>query len=130
VELEAMIPLSEFLFLPSRDDVGSAGLDASAVEVAGLAVDVAFDARAAFYEYQLAEQSLELSRATLGSLWAASAMAAQLARAGNITELARASEQVAYEEARLEVTRAEARVYERREALNRVLGLFGRDAAA
>jgi hypothetical protein len=129
VELEAMIPLSEFLFLPSRDDVGSAGLDASAFEVAGLAVDVAFDARAAFYEYQLAEQSLELSRATLGSLWAASAMAEQLARAGNVTELARASEQVAYEEARLDVTRAEARVFERREALNRVLGLFGRDAA-
>lgn len=130
VELEAMIPLSEFLFLPARDDVGTAGLDASALEVAGLAVDVAFDARAAFYEYQLAQQSLELSRSTLESLWAASAMAEQLARAGNVTELARASEQVAYEEARLEVTRAEAQVYERREALNRVLGLFGRDAAS
>jgi outer membrane protein TolC len=129
IDVDAMISLSDLAFLPLRSGAGNAGLKAAALEVAGQAIDVAYDARRALYEYQLAEQRLELSRSTLGSTWAASDMAARLHDAGNVTELVRASEQAAFEEARLEQSRAEAELLQRREELNEALGLFGAPAA-
>lgn len=125
VEVEAMINVTELLFVPLRNGAGRAGLDAAALEVSGDAVNVAHDARAAFYEYQLAERRLELSRTTLGTLWAASEMATRMEQAGNVTELEAMSERAAYEEERLAHARAEANLLAQREAVNRVLGLFG-----
>lgn len=130
LEVDATISLSKLLFLPWRNGVGQAGLEAAQLEVAGRAVDIGFDARAALYRYQAAEQRLELQRTVVGSLWAASDMAARMHQAGNITDLTLQSEQAVYEEARLLFARAEAEVFEQREQLNTAMGLFGPPAAA
>ena len=79
--------------------------------------------RKAFYEYQGAEQMLELSRTALAALEASKDLAQRLRKAGNITELALAGEQANYEALRIDVTADEERLVQAREAVNVLLGL-------
>jgi len=128
IELEGMLDVSELLFLPLRSGAANEQLDVAKLEVAGDIIDLAAEARVAFYEYQAASQTLELRRSILTALNASYEAARELHAAGNITALALANERALYEEARLSFTSAEAMVLARREALNAVMGLWGRDA--
>jgi outer membrane protein, heavy metal efflux system len=122
--------LSELLFLPYRSDVAEADLAAERVRAAGAAVDLAFAVRRAFYDYQAAEQTLDLWRTVLEASDVSFAFAERLATAGNITRLDLDSERAFREEARVSVDGAEVNAGNQREALNQLLGLGGRAAAA
>jgi cobalt-zinc-cadmium efflux system outer membrane protein len=127
LELQGMFALSELLFLPLRGGAASARAEAAKLSVAGRVLDLAFDTRVAFYDYQAAAQLLELRSSILAALRASFEAAQSLHEAGNMTDLSFASERALYEEARVAVTRAEATLLARRAAVNALLGVWGRD---
>lgn len=129
IDLDASINVTALLQLASRNGVASAHLQATVQEVANDALQLAFEARRAFVEYQIASAELSL-RETITSAWSASAaMAQQLFELGNTTELRSANEQAFYEEMRVQQARASARVKAARERLNAHLGLWGKAGA-
>jgi cobalt-zinc-cadmium efflux system outer membrane protein len=88
-------------------------------------MDLVLQTKRAFYEFQAAQQRLGMQRSVVQASHAALTLAEQLREAGNITELARTLEQARYDEARVELARAEAMQVNAREALNRLMGLWG-----
>ncbi len=129
LDIDASLGLSELLFLPWRNGAGQAALDTKKLEVATKAVELAFETRSTFFDYQAAAQRLELRRTVLESLRASVDMAERLHEAGNITDLALASERSFYEEARIAYAMAEAALAAERETLNALMGLWGSGAA-
>lgn len=119
--------LSRLILLPMRRGVANAELGAARFRAAGAALALAYDVRAAFYEYQAAEQVLALTRTVLEATAASYDLAERLHEAGNNTDLDFASERVFHEEARFAVADAEVAAVQRREALSRLMGLSGRD---
>jgi outer membrane protein TolC len=103
-------------------------MDAAKASVAGGVIDLVFDVRVAFWEYQAAAQTLELRRNILEALRASFDAAQRLHEAGNVTDLSLANEQALYEEARIAYTRSEAALRGRREELNVLMGLWGRSS--
>jgi cobalt-zinc-cadmium efflux system outer membrane protein len=128
VDLEASINLTDLLFLSSRSGVGESGLDRAKLEVVGNVIDLAFETRTAFFAAQAAEQRLVLLRSILGALQASSEMANELHRAGNITAIEWRSQEAAFQEARVNLARAESAAQQARELLNGQLGLSGEAA--
>ncbi len=117
--------LTDLLFLPLRRGVAAAGLDAVRIETGGAALEFAYEVRNAFYDYQGAEQLLELDQTVLEVAAASYEAAQRLYDAGNITALELANERAFYEQARSETALAEAAALGRREELNAWMGLSG-----
>ncbi len=124
-ELEVSLDITELLLLPARERPASAELDAAALEATGRALDVAFAAKAAFYEYQAAAQSLELEKSVLYAAAQSRDLGQRLLDAGNVPDVEALVEDAMYQEARVAVARAELEVETRREQLNGAMGLFG-----
>ena len=106
-----------------RRGAARAELEATRLRAASAALDLAHDTRVAFYDYQAAEQILGLARTGLEAVAASHDIAQRLHEAGNITDLALASERALYEEARLAVADAELAALEQRERLAVLMGL-------
>ena len=123
----ATADLTRLLLLPMRRGVAAAGLDAVRIETGGAALEFAYDVRNAFYDYQAAEQFLELDRTVLEAAAASYDIAQRLYDAGNITALELVNERAFYEHARSEVTLTEASALSHRESLNVWMGLSGND---
>lgn len=123
----AMTGLSDLLFLPLRRGAARADMDATRIRTAGTVLDFTFLVRKAFYDYQAAEQLLELAETVVEATAASYEVARQLHEAGNITALDLANERVFYEEARIKAALAEAAMFHRREELNALMGLTGMD---
>lgn len=129
IELSVTEDFLTLLTMPLRKATAGAAFEAAKARVTRAAVEAAFEARVAFYEYQAAEQTLEL-RETVERASAASLQLAQrLYEAGNTREIDLLSEQSMYEQARLEAMTARARVQKARERVNEALGLWGPDTA-
>jgi len=129
VEVDALIDITALVFLPFQSGAAGAALDAAAMSVAGRVLDIAFQTRVAFFEYQAAEQTLELRSSILAALRASFEVADRLHRAGTVTDLSLANERALYEDARVAYTQAEAHVRARREQVNAWMGLWGSDGA-
>lgn len=125
-DIEVMLSLSHFLFMPLREQAASAELEATVLEVSGKVLDRVLEVRRAFYEQQAAAQILKLRRTALAASRAAVEAAEQLREAGNITALEAATQVALYEEARLAVGRAEVQAALGRERLGEVMGLWGK----
>lgn len=129
VDIDASLNVTGLFLLASRSGVAGAQMEAAVREVAGAALDVAFDARRAFVDYQIAAAELAL-RETISQSWFASAeMAKRLFELGNVAELRSVNERAFYEEMRVQQARAEAKVEAAREQLNAALGLWGEEGA-
>lgn len=127
VEMALVQDLVELLQLPLRRRLAQAEVERAKLRVAGEAVDLARDARAAVYCLQAATQLLEVRRTVLAAEEASYEFMRRLRDAGNVAELDVSSEQATYEQAKLDVASAEAAALEAREAVNRLLGLWGPD---
>lgn len=125
-ELGASVDLTQLILRGSRTDAAQAELDAARIRAAAAALDLTYRVRLAYYDVQAAEQQLELYRTAMHAFGASYDAARELRRAGNATELDLATEQTAYEGARVAVAEAEADLIDARERLNIQLGLFGR----
>jgi cobalt-zinc-cadmium efflux system outer membrane protein len=126
LEVGAMIDLTDLLLLASRSGAASAAVEAAKLDAIGSILDLSFDARRAFYDYQAAAELLALRRTVLQSFEASADLATRLHEAGNITELDLANQRSSFEEARLELQQAELSFASARERLNAMLGLWGR----
>ncbi len=130
LDFDAAISVTGLLLLPSRNGIASSQLQAAVQDVASSVLAVAFDAKRAFVEYQIAHAELEL-RETITQAWfASSEMAKRLFEMGNIPELRTVNERAFYEEMRVQQASAEARVNASREQVNAALGLWGKTGAA
>ncbi|MBN4050144.1 TolC family protein [Desulfobulbus sp. AH-315-M07] len=128
LEIGLMEDLTELLFTPLRSGVAEAGFDAAKMRVAGSAMDLALEARTAFYNYQADEQILELRRTVLKAAAAQYDAVTRIREAGNISDLEFLTEKALYEEARLAHARAETAFKVSRENMNMLMGLWGREA--
>jgi cobalt-zinc-cadmium efflux system outer membrane protein len=124
-DLGASLDLTHLILRGPRTDVAEAELDAARVRAAGAVLDLSYRVRLAYYDVQAGEQQLELLRTAMQSFGASFDTTRELQRAGNANELDVATEQSAYESARVVVAEAEAELIDARERLNVLLGVFG-----
>lgn len=120
--------LIELIQLPRRRALGRAAFDAAQMRVSSEVLRFGAQVRGAYYDLLAATQHVALSRATLAAAQTAAEVAMKQHSAENITDLDFENEQALYEQARLDLARAEQRVLLARETLLRAMGL--RNASA
>lgn len=115
------------LQIPLRKRVAKAAFERTKLQVAAAVVELAMTVKATFYALQGAEQMLELRQTAVEAYRVAADVARAQRKVGNITDLEFATEQAAYEEARVELAESETEVLKDREELTALLGLWGND---
>ncbi len=117
--------ITHALLTPLRVAAASAELEAARYRAAGRVLETAYEARAAFYAAQAAEQQLGIAQRALDALAASRDAAQMLFEAGNLPELDLATQIAAYEEARASTAMIELERASARERLTRILGAHG-----
>lgn len=125
VEIRVEYALTQALFASARVGVEDAELEAARFRAARAAVELGYRVRAAFYDLQAAQARLAVGQRMLDTYAAGRDAARALFEAGNVPELDVAIHEAAFERARVRVARFELEVAERREAMQRLLGLHG-----
>jgi cobalt-zinc-cadmium efflux system outer membrane protein len=123
IDLAVTEDLSDLIFLPLKNGVAQAELDAAKLTVAGKALDLVLEVRTAFYAYLADRQVLELRETVLKALEASATVAEGLHAAGNITDLDLESEKVLFEEAQINQATASTALAASKERLSALLGL-------
>lgn len=124
-ELRIEYDLTSLIMAPLRRGAALDELEAARFSAAGAVVDLGYRVRSRFYALQAASQRLVLAQQALDALAASRDAARALVDAGNIRQLDAASQIAAYERARVDVARLELEVAQRREEVQRILGLHG-----
>jgi cobalt-zinc-cadmium efflux system outer membrane protein len=119
--------LTHALLAPARASVAQAELEAARHRAAEAVIDLGFRVRAGVYALQAAQARLVIATRALDTFAAAREAADALHESGNILRLERFTHEASYESARITVAQLELDVLERREALQRLLGLLGED---
>ena len=127
LEMRVEYDLTSLVLAPLRARAAAADLAAERVEVAGAVVQLGYDVRVAFHAMQSAEQRLAIAQRALDAFAAGRDAAAALLEAGSVSALDASSQIAAYEKARITVAQLELAVADRREVLQRLLGLHGED---
>ncbi len=125
-ELRLAQSLIDLIQLPRRRAIGRAAFDAAQMRVSSNVLRFAADVRSAYYDLLAATQHVALSRTAAASAQTAAEVAIKQHQAENITDLDLENEQALYEQAKLDLARAERQLLVARESLMRNLGL--RDA--
>ena len=121
--------LLDLLMLPLRKRVAADQLAAAQLRVTDAAVRLVAEVKTVAYELQ-ADDAMFAHRQTSADISnAALDLAQRQHEAGNITDLALAQQQAAYNGARLDLAMAGNAQREHREKLNRLLSLWGGDTA-
>ncbi|HET7541641.1 MAG TPA: TolC family protein [Polyangiaceae bacterium] len=120
--------LTQLIFLPLRNGVAQAELEAAKASVAGRALDLVLQVRSAFYGYLADRQILEFRETVLKALEGSATVAKAQHEAGNVTDLDLDTEQVLYDEAKVNFTSAQTALAASRERLGALLGLWGKAA--
>lgn len=128
LEVDVVQEFVDLLFLPLRRRVAGTAFEAASLRVTQAVLDLAADARAAFYMLQGAEQLVEMRRAVLESAEVSAELAQRMYAAGNLTNLDWRMEQRLARQTRLDLATAEEEVIQHRERLNTLMGLWGVDA--
>lgn len=127
LELRVEYDITSAVLAPMRARAAKPDVLASRFRAAAAVVDLGYRVRAAFYRYQGADQKVAIAEQVLDG-YAASREAAQaMLLAGNIAELDVASQEVAYERARVLVAELTLELVEEKESLQRLLGVHGDD---
>jgi cobalt-zinc-cadmium efflux system outer membrane protein len=128
-EEAVVFDILDLLMLPLRKRVAADQLAAAQLRVAGEALRLGAEVKSEVYWLQ-GEKAMLAHRKTIVEINATSLDLAQRQHeAGNITDLALAQQQAAYNTARLAFAAAENEQREHREKLNRLLSLWGADTA-
>lgn len=128
-ELRVEYDITSLVLAPLRARAAAADLVAARLDVAGAVIQLGYDVRADFYALQSSQQRLVLARRALDAFAAGRDAAEALLQAGNIPALDASSQIAAHEKARVLVARLELEVAERREVVQRRLGLHADDTA-
>ena len=116
--------------LPLRKRVAAAELDAVKARVGGAVLALAAQVREAVVALQAAQAMVEVRRLVLEAQGAAAELRRRQHEAGNVSELDLVQEEAFFGQGKLDFARAETLVLDDRERLNRLLGLWGPDAAS
>lgn len=111
--------------VPLRKRIAGAEFEAAKLRVAGAVIDLAAETRAAFYDLQATERRREMRGTILAAMEAAYDVAKRIHRAGNIGDLDLALERAEFEQAKMDLARAEADVLKGRAHLDALLGVYG-----
>lgn len=125
LEIGVMLDVTDLVLLPWRKQQAEGALEAAQARVAAKLLDVVFSTKQAFFAFQAAERRVQLRQSLVQAAGASRALAERLREAGNIPEVALMVERARYEEARLELARAEAASTAARERLNQQMGVWG-----
>lgn len=115
--------------IPLRRSVAQSAFEATRQRVSAQVLAHAAATRAAFYRAQADQQLVEMMDDVLVATEAAFVAAQRLREAGNIRRIDLLSEQALYEQSRLDAEAAHLAAAASRERLNRLMGLWGEDAA-
>jgi cobalt-zinc-cadmium efflux system outer membrane protein len=126
-EEAAAFDLLDLLMRPLRKRVAADQLAAAQLRVAEEAVRLVAEVKTAIYELQADEAMLAHRRTIVEIQHTAIDLAQRQHEAGNITDLALAQQQAAYNAARLEFAMTEGEQRAHREKINRLLSLWGGD---
>lgn len=127
LEMRVEYDLTSLVLAPLRAKAAAADLAAARLDVAGSVVQLGYDVRVAFHALQSAIQQLSLAQRALDAFAASRDAAAALLEAGSVSALDASSQIAAYEKARVTVAQLELAVADRREAMQRLLGMHGED---
>ena len=127
-ELRLAQSLVELIQLPRTRALGRAAFDTARLRTSAELLTFAADARVAYFDLLAAVQHVALSRTAFAAAQAAADIAVRQHAAENITDLDLENEQAVYEQAKLDLARAERQALLAREGLIRAMGL--RDPSA
>lgn len=127
-ELRAEYDLTHAVLAPLRAHAAAPRLQAERFRVAGLAIELGYRVRVAFYRLDTAQQRLALARQVLEGFAASRDAAQAMFDAGNVRELDLVNEQAMYEKARITVAQLELDLLLERERMQQLLGLYGTEA--
>ena len=125
VELRVELDVTHALLAPLRASAAEADLEAARLRAAGAVVQVGFEARSAFFAYLAADERVKVLQRWLETFAAGRDAGVALLEAGNVPELRAATEDAAYQDARLAVAAAELERVRARERLHRLFGVEG-----
>src|SRR5690606_10291853 len=120
--------ISGAIVAPLRARAQKYGVEAARYRAAAAVVVLGYRVRVAFHGLQAAQQRLGTAQRLLDAFAAGRDAARALQAAGNLRQLDLASEEAVYERARITVAQLELDVADRREQLQRVLGVHGNEA--
>lgn len=115
----------QVLYIPLRRRLASAAFEATKLRVAGAVLDLAGEVRAAYYDLQATQQTVEFRRQVVTATGASYELSGRMRAAGNVTELDVANERALFEQSKINLAAAEAEVVQDRERLNELMGLWG-----
>jgi cobalt-zinc-cadmium efflux system outer membrane protein len=113
------------LLIPAKKQVAAAELDAVKFRVGNDVLDLAARVSKAYFVVVADRQTLILRHTIAEGEQASTELAQRQRDAGNVNDLTAASQRVLYDQARLDVVRAEAEHAAAREELTRLMGLWG-----
>ncbi|WP_081465959.1 TolC family protein [Stigmatella aurantiaca] len=128
-EVRVEYGLTQAVLSVARARAAQRELEAARYRTAAFVVELGYTVRAAYYAFQAAQQRVAIATQALDAFAAARDASQALFEAGNIPELDAATQDAAYESARATVAQLELEVLERREQLQRLLGLHGEATA-
>jgi outer membrane protein, heavy metal efflux system len=129
LELRAEYDITSAILTPFRARAAEPELEAARYRAAAAVVELGYRVRIAFYRLQSAEQRLGIAQRVLDAYAAGRDAARAMLEAGNVPELDAASQEIAYERARITVAQLELEVATERERVQRLLGTHGTDTA-
>src|SRR6266852_6090382 len=112
--------------LPLRKRVAAAQLDASKARVGNAVLDLTAEVRGAFVGLQAAQATAKVRQLVLDAQQAAAELRRRQHAAGNVGDLELVQEEAFYQQAKLDLARAQTQVLEQR--VNRLLGLWGEES--
>jgi cobalt-zinc-cadmium efflux system outer membrane protein len=118
-------PFLDALLIPAKKKVAASELDAAKFRVGNAVLDLAARVSRAYFVAVAAEQTLSLRRIIAEAEQASTELTQRQSEAGNVSDLTAASQRVVYDQARLDIVRAEAERASAREGLTRLMGLWG-----
>ena len=119
--------LVDLIQLPRRRALGRVGFEAAKLRVSAETLRFAAQVRDSYYSHLAATQSLAMARLSAEAAKTSAEVAVRQHTAGNITDLDLENEQAVYEQAKLDLSRAEEQNILTGEALLREMGI--RDSA-
>ncbi len=125
IEFSLVQEVLDLFLLPARKRIAQAQFEADVQRTAHEALQVVARAREAYTAVQAAEKLLRYEAQRVAVTGAAAELARLQLEGGNVPELDTVTQEVAWQEARIALAREEVALVERREQLNRLLGLWG-----
>ncbi len=119
----------DVFYRPLRRAVARSEYEAARYRVAGAVLDLAARTRAAYVRAQADQARLAMQRRVVENAEASYTASVLLREAGNVPAVDLLAEQALFEQARLDLLLAEGAAVESREALVRLMGLFGERTA-